>query len=446
MSRDDRPWRQYLCRACGLIYDEEVGDPDGGLAPGTRFEDIPDDWECPLCGVKKVDFELFEKPEIAVVEMSASHTETGIVIVGAGLAGWSVVEAIRRLDQTVPITLVSACDANLYHKPELSVAIGRGLTEADLVKESGINAARRLGVQLLAGTFAVGLSPSLHQLRTTRGTLTYTHLVLAQGAKPVLPKSLPPELCWRVNDLAGWSGLQKALAKGAQTVAIVGAGMIGCEMAEDVVRAGHQVILLDRHDTPLAGLLPEQASKRVADRFAALGIDYIGNDAITAVTQEGDQQKCLHLSSGETRVVDHVLVATGLATDNRLSRSAGLDFDRGIAVDANTLQTSEKDVYALGDCISIHGNPCRFVEPINKQAAAISHALLGRDDNVYEHTAPVVRLKIRSLPVVVHGLPSADIDWTLVQDDDDELLMEQRYENRVVAHLKVGTSQQRQAM
>ena len=51
------PWKQFLCRACGLIYDEEKGDPDSGIAPGTRFDDIPDDWVCPLCGVVKADFE-----------------------------------------------------------------------------------------------------------------------------------------------------------------------------------------------------------------------------------------------------------------------------------------------------------------------------------------------------------------------------------------------------
>ena len=50
------PWREYLCRACGLIYNEGEGDPDGGLAPGTRFDDIPDDWVCPICGVSKGDF------------------------------------------------------------------------------------------------------------------------------------------------------------------------------------------------------------------------------------------------------------------------------------------------------------------------------------------------------------------------------------------------------
>lgn len=48
---------KYICTVCGYIYDEAVGDPDNGVAPGTKFEDIPDDWVCPLCGVPKSDFE-----------------------------------------------------------------------------------------------------------------------------------------------------------------------------------------------------------------------------------------------------------------------------------------------------------------------------------------------------------------------------------------------------
>ena len=65
MDKDGKPtdgrgdWKQFLCRACGWIYDEKIGDPDGGLPAGTRFEDIPDDWQCPLCGVTKRDFEPF---------------------------------------------------------------------------------------------------------------------------------------------------------------------------------------------------------------------------------------------------------------------------------------------------------------------------------------------------------------------------------------------------
>lgn len=56
------PWQKYICDACGLIYDEALGDPDSGLLPGTRFADIPEDWVCPLCGVTKADFSPYQPP------------------------------------------------------------------------------------------------------------------------------------------------------------------------------------------------------------------------------------------------------------------------------------------------------------------------------------------------------------------------------------------------
>jgi rubredoxin len=48
--------RRWICEACGLIYDPADGDPDSGIAPGTPFEAIPGDWECPVCGARKADF------------------------------------------------------------------------------------------------------------------------------------------------------------------------------------------------------------------------------------------------------------------------------------------------------------------------------------------------------------------------------------------------------
>ncbi|TFF94246.1 rubredoxin [Candidatus Thorarchaeota archaeon] len=51
---------RYECLVCGWVYDEEKGDPDSGVEPGTKFEDIPDDWVCPMCGASKDDFEQIE--------------------------------------------------------------------------------------------------------------------------------------------------------------------------------------------------------------------------------------------------------------------------------------------------------------------------------------------------------------------------------------------------
>lgn len=440
------PWRQYICRACGLIYDEAQGDLDSGLAPGTRFEDIPDDWECPLCGVTKTDFELFERQEITVSDRPVQfNREIGIVVIGAGIAGWSTVEALRMLDSTVPITLVSACNGDVYHKPELSVAISRGADKAALVREAGFEAAHRLGVQLMPETFAVGLSPSLQQVRTTRGSLNYTQLILAQGAKPVLPPQLPPSLCWRVNDLAGWSGLQQALAQGEQSVAIIGAGMIGCELAEDFARAGHKVTLLDRNASPLAGLLPEEAGFRLLSSLVDLGVRYLGGVDVADVAELECGKRIINLKVGHALEVNHVVAATGLVTDNRLALQAGLHFERGLTVNPQTLCTSDPNIYALGDCISIDGMPCRFIEPIKYQAQAIAHAVLGLDEIKYKHSPPVIRLKTRAMPVVLHGQPSSKGVWKTIRQNANELVMEQYLGGQMISRLKVGSSAQSRA-
>jgi rubredoxin len=52
--------QKYICSVCGYIYDPEIGDPDSDILPGTAFEDISDDWVCPVCGAEKADFELYE--------------------------------------------------------------------------------------------------------------------------------------------------------------------------------------------------------------------------------------------------------------------------------------------------------------------------------------------------------------------------------------------------
>ena len=447
MSATERPWRQYICLACGLIYDEELGDPDGGLAPGTRFEDIPDDWECPLCGVGKGDFELYEPPAAAINPPDATAArpvDDSIVVVGAGIAGWSQVEALRALDRNVPITLVTACQGDVYHKPELSVALSRGLDAPALARESGADAAQRLGITLLANTFAVGLSPALKQLRTTRGTLTYRALVLAHGARPALPPVLPETLCWRINHLHGWAGLQTSLAGGARRVAVVGAGMIGCELAEDLAHAGHAVTLIDQQQGPLANLLPAPAVQRLSRHLAKLGVTFLGGTRVAAVAA-ADGGRAITLEDGHRLHVDQVVAATGLITEPRLARQAGLAFDRGIVVDGDTLATSQAGIHALGDCISIDGAPCRFIEPIPRQAEAIAHHLLERPHPGYGHRPPVVRLKTRRLPIVLRGAPNADLAWEVEDENDDYLAMRQQRDGETTASLTVGRAPRRDA-
>ena len=206
------PWQSYICHACGYIYNEAEGDPDSGLAAGTRFANIPEDWACPLCGVTKSDFERYEAPSLDALRAQASDCATaawtntsrsahGVVIVGAGRAGWQLAEAVRARDSAIPITIVTACAGDVYDKPLLSVALARRIAPEKLIKETGVAAARRLKLRLLPHTHAVRICKETRQLRTTRGTLRYDQLVLAHGAKASLPPALPAALCWRINHL-----------------------------------------------------------------------------------------------------------------------------------------------------------------------------------------------------------------------------------------------------
>ena len=434
-------WKQFICRACGLIYDEKLGDPDSGIAPGTRFSEIPEDRVCPLCGVVKSDFEPYDVPEISPAiarTQSALKRGVGVVIVGAGQAGWAAAEAVRAQDPKIPITIVTACVGDRYLKPELSIALRRRSTRESLVRETGSSSAERLGVRLMTETFAVGLSPTLHQLRTTRGQLLYTALILALGAQPALPAALPAHLCWRINDLESWVRLKQHLIQSPKRVVLIGAGMVGCELADDFITAGHQVTLLDVQNAPLATVLPEQASTRLRMALERAGVTFVGGVQVTSVVQNADGLKVVTTQCGLSFECDEIVAATGLVTDTRLPAGANLMFERGIVVDPATLQTSAKDVYALGDCVSINGMPCRFIEPISKQAHAIASALNGHADAPYCHNPPVIRLKTHSLPVVMHGAPVADGLWRVTSETEQQLTMTQRADGLDCCTLVLG--------
>ncbi len=404
------PYRQYICHACGYIYDEAEGDTDSGLAAGTRFEDIPDDWACPLCGVTKSDFEPYNALSLEEVRaraadtapaVSPSRSTPGVVIVGGGRAGWQMAEALRSLEPSLPITMVSACAGDVYDKPMLSVAMARHMDARSLVKEKGSDAAARLGVRLLAHTDAIRIVTPTRTLRTTRGSLPYDHLVLAHGARAVLPPALPPAMCWRVNHLDAYRRLQAALGTEPKDVAIVGAGLIGSELANDLAIGGHRITLLDLSSQPLARWPAAQAGEPLLEAWKNLPIRFVGGVQIASL-EKADGRYSITTTCGQRFAADQVIAATGLATPSRLAQSAQLAWDNGIAVSATQLRTSVDRIYALGDCVTVAGNACRFIEPIHRQAKAIAADISGGTPAPYEMRPAIVRVKTTSHPLTLH--------------------------------------------
>lgn len=396
--------------------------------------------------------------------MSAEHsnTQSGVVIIGAGLAGWHVIDAIRSKDKDIPITLITGDSGDRYHKPMLTMAISQKKSAADLVRATGIEAAKSAKVTLHVNTHVNDIDPINQQLQlvtalrsdpanTSYATIPYDKLVLAMGAHPIFPKSLPQDLVWHVNHIERFGQLQEQLATGNQRIAIIGAGMVGTEIAEDLLKAGHEITLVDLNDAPLSQMLPAKATARITKAIESQGIRFLGGCQVSDVSRNDDDTlkvsyKLLSANTdsavsdtstepSEPLIVDHVIASTGLVVDDKLPAAAGIEFDprTGIVVDEPTLRTQTANIYAIGDCMSIDGVACRYVAPLRAQAATIADDILGHEHAGYEHKPPMIRLKNKAISVMVTGVPRADGNWQVKTESTDELVMDLLNDNNIVS-------------
>jgi len=382
----------------------------------------------------------------------------GIVIIGAGLAGWHVIDAIRAKDKDVSITLITTDNGDRYHKPMLTMAISQNKQASDLVRATGADAAEAAQVTLLANTQVTDIDAAAQTVQlisalrsdpvyTNYATISYDKLVLAMGAHPIFPKSLPQDLVWHVNHIERFGQLQEKLAIGSQHVAIVGAGMVGTEIAEDLLKAGHEVTLIDLNDAPLSQMLPPKATARIAKAVQSQGINFLGGYQVSDVIRNDDGKlqvsyepfapngEDTDAQSFEMLIVDHVIASTGLTVDGKLPTAAGVEFNHrtGIVVDAPTLRTNTNNIYAIGDCMSINGVACRYVAPLRAQAATIADDVLGLEHSGYEHKPPMIRLKNKGISVMATGVPQANGNWQVTTETEDELIMNLLNDNNEVS-------------
>ena len=433
---NDEHLQRWICDACGYIYDEAKGDPDSGLAPGTRYADIPEDWQCPLCGLRKSDLRLLPDmmPAAPVRTAAACPTPAGglckggedyVVIVGAGVAGWSVAEAIRRREPTRPVLLVSACPGLVYPKPAISMALAMGKQAEDLVDSDAASKAAALGIEVRTDTRIIKIDPARRRLTTVKGAIQYAKLVLALGAQQrVLPLGGDAaDSIVRVNDLGSYRQLRARLTPQVRHVTIIGAGLIGCEFADDMTSAGYAVSVIDPAARPLASLVPGAVASELSGRLAAKGVDWRLGTTVASLSAAADGYAAT-LSDGTEIRTDLVLSAAGLVPNTQLAEKAGLATDVGIVVD-NAMCTSDPDIHAIGDCASLGGQVFAYIEPIRRQAEAIAAHLSGSEE-LFMPLPPLVKVKTPSLPISVCR-PVGPVDearWVAVEDNGEGMHFE----------------------
>ncbi len=367
-----------------------------------------------------------------------------IIIIGAGLAGWTTAREFRKLDATTPVVMITADSGDFYAKPTLSNAFAQKKAPDQLVVTPAAKMAETQNVTLLAHTRVTSFDPYVKTVTTDRdgviSSLDFSSLVLATGAQPIrIPVAGDAaEQVLSVNSLDDFISFFEVLKstssrridclnsyennsnKGNENAAsfsakivIMGAGLIGCEFANDLINAGYQVSVIDPASRPLAALLPEAASEQLRLALQDLGVEWHFGTTVLSVNKavnqsEKDTESALQvtLANGQTIPADVVLSAIGLRADTRLALAAGLACERGIQVDA-ALQTSAPNVYALGDSAqyaSAGNATLPYVMPIMNAARALAQTLTqtlaGKRTDVVFPIMPVA-VKTPALPLMI---------------------------------------------
>ncbi len=344
-----------------------------------------------------------------------------IVILGSGLAGYTVAREFRKLDAATPLVIVTRDDGAVYSKPMLSNALAGGRSAAALPTADAATAAGQLNATVLARREVASVDAGARALVFADGErLEYAKLVLALGADPIrVPLAGDAaDAVMQVNDLQDYARFRDAI-EGAAHVTILGAGLIGCEFANDLLASGRQVDAIDLAPWPLGRLVPERVGRAFADKLGAAGVRLrLGTSATSVERRDGGLR--VKLADGSVIDTDVVLSAIGLRPRTQLAQAAGLKVNRGIVVDRQ-LRTSAPEVYALGDCAEVDGQVLPFVMPLMNAARALAKTLAGEPTDVRYPAMPVV-VKTPAAPLTVSP-PAAGAEgtWRFAEGADGSL-------------------------
>ena len=335
-----------------------------------------------------------------------------VVIVGTGLAGYNLAREFRKLDSETPLLLITADDGRSYSKPMLSTGFGKNKEADGLSMATPQAMAEQLKAQVRTHTRISGIDPGHKQLWIGEEAVPYRDLVLAWGAQTV---QVPVEgdaqgAIFPINDLEDYARFREAAA-GKHRVLILGAGLIGCEFANDLIAGGYEVDLVAPCEQVMPTLLPAAAAAAVQAGLESLGARFHLGPVLTRL-QRTDAGLDAHLSDGSVVQCDVVVSAIGLRPRIDMAAAAGIKVNRGIEVDRQ-LQTSHPNIYALGDCAEVDGLNLLYVMPLMTCARALAQTLAGNPTTVSYGAMPIT-VKTPVCPLVVSPVPrGCDGVWTV---------------------------------
>ncbi len=350
------------CPVCGSpaeefeAYEEPIARPRAAAA-GLKClncgyveagEQAPE--ECPVCGAPKDRFERLA----ATAEGAGVGQAANVVIVGAGIAGISAMEAVLESAPGATVTLLAKEDQLPYYRLNLTRYLAGEIDREALALYPTEWYAEK-GVELRLGAEVAELHEERKAVALRDGSeVEYERLVLAAGAHPFIPP-FPGAHREGVHSLRTVDDAEEILAalRPGMKCACVGGGLLGLETAAALAKQGADVTLLEGHEWLMPRQLNRRASELLARELANVEISLHMPAKVKEIA--GDERVAgIELECGETIPAECVVIAAGVRPNSYLARRAGLDVNHGVVVD-NELRASDEDVFAAGDVAEHRG-------------------------------------------------------------------------------------------
>ena len=325
---------QWRCLNCGHVH-------DGAEAPKA----------CSVCGAPSDRFEPFADSGPVLRPSSAP---TKVVVVGAGIAGISAVESLRRCAPDVPIVLISKETSLPYYRLNLTRYLA-GEIGRELLPIHPEDWYRENRVELLRGAEVSALLPDQGAVELSdRGRVDFERLVLTVGAHPFVPP-LPGAHREGVMTLRTVEDADRMVdtCRPGMSCVCIGGGILGLETAGALARRGLSTTLLEGCGWLMPRQLPPRAGRLLQQRIAEMGIEVRTGVSVEEIV--GDERAAgVRVGQGEVLPADLVVIATGVRPNSHLARRAGLEVGAGVVVD-HLLFSSHPRILAAGDVAEHRG-------------------------------------------------------------------------------------------
>lgn len=273
------------------------------------------------------------------------------LIIGASAAGLAAAESIRKTDKSGEVTVLTKEEYLPYSRPSISYYLKGAVDERDMYLRKA-SFYKEQDIHIITSAEVTKIDTDKKTVKAGRKEYAYDKLCLATGSKPFVPPMKNVEghkNVFTFLDLAAVKAVKKAAKKDTKAV-VIGAGLIGMKAAEGLSQICASVDVVELAPRVLPSILDEKSAKSVKAHLEANGIQFHLENTVTEANVKKDMVKSVVLKNGDVLPCDLLVLAVGVRPETALAEKAGLEVNRGIITNPETMQTGNKDIYAAGDC------------------------------------------------------------------------------------------------